>query len=103
MNPAPTAWIVNNAQKSSSGSASHCWRQLRNIVRRYTSQRANAQSAQLAIVLSGYLAVNASAIIPPIDVPWVSARSIPSASSRPAPSSAQPSIEYAVSGWVERP
>ena len=67
------------------------------------SHRAIAQSAQLAIVLSGYLAVNASAIIPPIEVPWVSARSIPKASSSAAPSSAQFSIVYRVSGWVERP
>ncbi|MFN8185528.1 MAG: hypothetical protein U0R69_00465 [Gaiellales bacterium] len=51
------------------------------------------QSAQAAITRSGYFAVNAIATMPPIEVPCTSARSIPSASSRPAPSSAQPSTE----------
>ena len=57
------------------------------------SQRTMPQSAQDAMTWSGYLAVKAMPTIPPIDVPCVSTRSMPSASSRPAASSAQPSTE----------
>ena len=43
-------------------------------------------------VRSGYLPAKTIAIIPPIDVPWTCARSMPSASSSPARSSAQTSM-----------
>ena len=53
---------------------------------------AAAQLITTERVRSGYLPAKTIAIIPPIDVPCTCARSIPSASSRPATSSAQTSM-----------
>ena len=53
---------------------------------------AAAQLITTERVRSGYLPAKTIAIIPPIDVPWTCARSMPSASSRPATSSAQTSM-----------
>ena len=53
---------------------------------------AAAQLITTEVVRSGYLPAKTIAIIPPIDVPWTWARSISSASIRPARSSAQTSM-----------
>ena len=53
---------------------------------------AAAQLITTERVRSGYLPAKTIAIIPPIDVPWTCAWSMPSASSRPATSSAQTSM-----------
>ena len=53
---------------------------------------AAAQLMTTEVVRSGYLPAKTIAIIPPIDVPWTCARSIPSASMQAGESSAQTSM-----------
>ena len=53
---------------------------------------AAAQLITTERVRSGYFPAKTIAIIPPIDVPWTWAASSPSASSKPARSSAQTSM-----------
>ena len=62
------------------------------IRRPVTPSRAAAQLITTDVVRSGYLPANTVAIIPPIEVPWMWACSIPSASSNPETSSAQTSM-----------
>ena len=64
---------------------------------------AKATSAHVAITCPPWLAANAIAIIPPIEVPWTRTRSSFSASRSFAPSAAHPSIEYHSRGLVEAP
>ena len=78
-------------------------RQMRKAVRRYRSGFANATSQQVAIVSSGYFAVKAIEIMPPIEVPWTSTFFRPSARTSAAPSSAQPSMVYGSRGQLDCP
>ena len=55
------------------------------------------------IVRCGYLPANTCATMPPIDVPWMCARSLPSVSRRPATSSAQTSMSYSWIGLSDWP
>ena len=67
------------------------------------SDLADAQSSTSPSTRSGYRPANASATMPPIDVPCTCARSTPIASNRPLMSSAQSSIEYSCSGRSDSP